>query len=95
MFPNFFRRDSFVTHRAFCDVLTDDRIRASRTQSPEKNNNFVDESNHNGEMEVEVEIPARPPVPSPSATPAADVTDNVSGSVLPIQASGNAICYIC
>ncbi|CAM8946841.1 unnamed protein product [Rhodiola kirilowii] len=81
----FSRRDSFVTHRAFCDVLTDDRIRAARTRSPDKN--VEDGSNPNGEVEPEVEIPTIMPPSSPSAAPAADSHANGVGSVLPIQDS--------
>ncbi|XP_010999964.1 PREDICTED: zinc finger protein NUTCRACKER-like isoform X6 [Populus euphratica] len=59
----FSRRDSFITHRAFCDALADESARA-QTQTPNPN------PNHNPESDPKVQVDSSPtpaPLPPPVA----------------------------
>ncbi|KAJ6413109.1 hypothetical protein OIU84_006008 [Salix udensis] len=55
----FSRRDSFITHRAFCDALAEESAKA-QTQSPNPNPN----SNPESDPKVQVDSPP-PPAPQP------------------------------
>ncbi|KAL3592029.1 hypothetical protein D5086_010669 [Populus alba] len=57
----FSRRDSFITHRAFCDALADESARA-QTQTPNPN------PTHNPESDPKVQVDSSPaPAPAPVA----------------------------
>ncbi|XP_038722688.1 zinc finger protein GAI-ASSOCIATED FACTOR 1-like isoform X2 [Tripterygium wilfordii] len=94
----FSRRDSFITHRAFCDALAEESARAqTHPQSPNHQNqaapvNPNPNPNPNPEPEPEANVPESPSLPSvpatasPSTIPSSVSQSTVaSSSVLQIQ----------
>ncbi|XWS45387.1 hypothetical protein CRYUN_Cryun15aG0132300 [Craigia yunnanensis] len=95
----FSRRDSFITHRAFCEALAEESARA-QTQ-PQPQNQAVANPNSDSDPKVHAldssppSAPAVAPAPAPvqvsAPTPAAPAlpqsTSVISSSVLPIQSS--------
>ncbi|KDP31793.1 hypothetical protein JCGZ_12254 [Jatropha curcas] len=65
----FSRRDSFITHRAFCDALAEESARATQTPNP---NPAAVNLNPNQESEPKVQVdPSPPPPPPPPLAPVA------------------------
>ncbi|XVE82658.1 hypothetical protein DITRI_Ditri16bG0023800 [Diplodiscus trichospermus] len=95
----FSRRDSFITHRAFCDALAEESARA-HTQ-PQPQNQAVANPNSDSDPKVQdvdsspppapTAAPAPAPEPVPVSAPASPAlprsTSVMSSSVLPIQSS--------
>lgn len=78
----FSRRDSFITHRAFCDALAEESVRTQTVAKP------------NSEEEPQIQNTTSPPPPPPPqaplpqpAAPEAPQSSSVISSVLPIQDS--------
>ncbi|XP_065874404.1 zinc finger protein GAI-ASSOCIATED FACTOR 1-like [Euphorbia lathyris] len=91
----FSRRDSFITHRAFCDALAEE---SNKSQNPAGNSNRKPESEAKSKSKANSNIdppppPPTPPTPSPPSPAAAAAaapalsqsTGVISSSVSPIQ----------
>lgn len=86
------RRDSFITHRAFCDMLTKEGARAP----PNQGEGLVDtDSDSDPKVQpVDSSSPTPPPAaaqaPAPAAPPPAapQASDAISSSVSPVQTRG-------
>ncbi|XP_054825293.1 zinc finger protein GAI-ASSOCIATED FACTOR 1-like [Prosopis cineraria] len=83
----FSRRDSFITHRAFCDALAEESARnqtqpqtQTQTQAPEKPNSESDPKIISGDSSPTVPAPAPPP--PPTAPPPAPKSNSVMPSAL-------------
>ncbi|XP_038719643.1 zinc finger protein GAI-ASSOCIATED FACTOR 1-like isoform X2 [Tripterygium wilfordii] len=70
----FSRRDSFITHRAFCDALTEESARAQTHPQSRNNQNRAPPVNLNPEPEPEAKVAESPPLPSVPATVTAPAT---------------------
>ncbi|KAB1669284.1 hypothetical protein ES319_1Z058100v1 [Gossypium barbadense] len=93
----FSRRDSFITHRAFCDVLAEERAKAQTQPQPQNQNQTAtkesdpkpqttDSSPPSAAAPVSVSAPESGKVPAPApAVP--QLTSVISSSALPIQSS--------
>ncbi|KAA3474355.1 protein indeterminate-domain 2-like isoform X2 [Gossypium australe] len=96
----FSRRDSFITHRAFCDVLAEERAKAQTQPQPQNQNQTAtkesnpkpqttDSSPSSAATPVSVSAPESGKVPAPAPAPAVpQLTSVISSSALPIQSSG-------
>ncbi|XP_057528559.1 zinc finger protein ENHYDROUS-like [Amaranthus tricolor] len=98
----FSRRDSFITHRAFCDALAEESARNHRPPNPINGNN-----NNNNKMELDskasiaIESPPPPPPPPPKKSspprtlplqpPLLTQSTSMVSSILPIQSSDQAV----
>ncbi|KAJ4835715.1 hypothetical protein Tsubulata_021721 [Turnera subulata] len=86
----FSRRDSFITHRAFCDALAEESARA-HTQPPPNPNPGPASPNPNQESDPKVQADSSSPPQAPAASPAAPVVASqstgvmASSTVLPVQ----------
>ena len=99
IFVDLCRRDSFITHRAFCDALAEESARNHRPPNPINGNN-----NNNNKMELDskasiaIESPPPPPPPPPKKSspprtlplqpPLLTQSTSMVSSILPIQSSG-------
>ncbi|RVW26606.1 Protein indeterminate-domain 1 [Vitis vinifera] len=72
----FSRRDSFITHRAFCDALAEESAK-TQTQTAV--------ANPNSDEDPKIESPPPPPPPPPPPAPAVAPSTAVISAVLPIQ----------
>ncbi|KAI3437436.1 C2H2-type domain-containing protein [Psidium guajava] len=86
----FSRRDSFITHRAFCDALAEESAKAqTQGQGPGQGSALV---KPNSEADLKVQNPASPPPPPPppqaSAPLAIQSSSAVLSTVLADQAAG-------
>ncbi|MBA0832455.1 hypothetical protein Goarm_016844 [Gossypium armourianum] len=100
----FSRRDSFITHRAFCDVLAEERAKAQTQPQPQNQNQTAtkesdpkpqttDSSPPSAAAPVSVSAPESGKVPTPApAVP--QLTSVISSSALPIQSSGPLMLYL-
>ncbi|XP_058006128.1 zinc finger protein GAI-ASSOCIATED FACTOR 1-like isoform X2 [Hevea brasiliensis] len=95
----FSRRDSFITHRAFCDALAEESAR-TQTRTPTPASNLAAANpNPEGKPNLQVDPPPKPPPPPPSvpaaaapasALPALSQSAGViSSSVSPTHSSDN------
>ncbi|MBA0618173.1 hypothetical protein Godav_027556, partial [Gossypium davidsonii] len=97
-------RDSFITHRAFCDVLAEERAKAQTQPQPQNQNQTAtkesdpkpqttDSSPPSAAAPVSVSAPESGKVPAPApAVP--QLTSVISSSDLPIQSSGPLMLYL-
>ncbi|KAE8696206.1 Protein indeterminate-domain 1 [Hibiscus syriacus] len=92
----FSRKDSFITHRAFCDALAEESTKAPPLpEPPKKNQNQADadpKSNSDPKPLTAEPEPAKAPVPSAAASASAapalpQSTSLISSSVFPIKSS--------
>ncbi|KAK8327799.1 hypothetical protein V6Z12_A11G207100 [Gossypium hirsutum] len=93
----FSRRDSFITHRAFCDVLAEERAKAQTQPQPQNQNQTAtkesnpkpqttDSSPPSAATPISVSAPESGKVPAPApAVP--QLSSVISSSALPIQSS--------
>lgn len=89
----FWRRDSFITHRAFCDALAEESARnqpqpqtQTQTQASEKPNSESDPKITGGNSSPKVPAPAPPP--PPTAPPPAPQSSSVIPSALQTKNPG-------
>lgn len=81
-----YRRDSFITHRAFCDALAQESARSSQPLPPP-----------GGDFKVQLVSPPPPPPPPPAAAasspppPPLTPSTGVLSPVLSIQSSGKSV----
>ncbi|KAF2283520.1 hypothetical protein GH714_011722 [Hevea brasiliensis] len=98
----FSRRDSFITHRAFCDALAEESAR-TQTRTPTPASNLAAANpNPEGKPNLQVDPPPKPPPPPPPAVPAAAAPASalpalsqsagvMSSSVSPTHSSGQEL----
>lgn len=75
------RRDSFITHRAFCDILAQEAAKSQPSKIGEDDDDVKDEAD---EAVPVLNPPLKPSSPLPPNTP----TTGVLSPVLSIQSSG-------
>lgn len=66
----FFRRDSFITHRAFCDALAEESARAQTHPQPQNQNQAVANPSSESDPKVQAVDSSAPPAPAPTPAPA-------------------------
>ncbi|XVE87273.1 hypothetical protein DITRI_Ditri18aG0103700 [Diplodiscus trichospermus] len=91
----FSRRDSFITHRAFCDALAEESARAQTKPQPQNQNKKQNQNqaavNPSSESAPKVQAadPSSPPAPA-SAPPPAPAPVSVAAAPEPVQVSSPA-----
>ncbi|XVF59593.1 hypothetical protein PTKIN_Ptkin07bG0288100 [Pterospermum kingtungense] len=78
----FSRRDSFITHRAFCDALAEESAKAQTQPQPQNQDQAVANPNSDSDPKVQAvdSSPPAAPAPPPPPPPAAVVPVQVSAS---------------
>ncbi|GMH06477.1 hypothetical protein Nepgr_008317 [Nepenthes gracilis] len=76
----FSRRDSFITHRAFCDALAEESARAHKVQAPPEDNTDADTKSPTAAVSSPPSQLPSPPTPAPPSTA-------VALPIMPIQTS--------
>ncbi|EOX91151.1 C2H2-like zinc finger protein [Theobroma cacao] len=66
----FSRRDSFITHRAFCDALAEESARAQTHPQPQNQNQAVANPSSESDPKVQAVDSSAPPAPAPTPAPA-------------------------